>query len=124
MPALRGSRSITFSQEIGTVGAGNEECLTMPCGFASSSTRSISGCESRVFKRNGNHSEPRAGIDQLDVLGSVGEKKGKAVSKSEALLSKPSRYAFNTPVKLPKGYVIPLGSKRRLSGIVAGSATK
>ncbi len=42
----------------------------------------------------------------------------------ETLLSERSRYALNARVKLPKGYVMPFGSKRRLSGIIAGSATE
>ena len=87
----------------------------MPCGRASSSTRSISGCERRVFKRNGNHSQPRTGVDQLDVLGSIGEKKGKPVSAYETLLTERRSDALNARVKLPKRQVIPFGSKRRLS---------
>jgi hypothetical protein len=54
------------------------------------------------INRDGNYSQPTARIQQLDILGAVGQEKSQAVSWLETSLSECSRQPFNTIVELHK----------------------
>src|SRR4051794_27551970 len=60
---------------------------------------------------HGNHAQPAAGIDQLEVLGLVGEKDGEPVARAEPLPVERRGKSTDTIVKLSKARRLAIGTK-------------
>jgi hypothetical protein len=74
--------------------------------------------------RHRDHTQPAAGIYQLEVLGFVREEQGQPVARTKSMSAKPGGDSGNAIVELTKGRMLDVGTKSRgtLRIIPSGSA--
>ena len=118
--------SNTSSHESCTVGAGSDSVRNHAPRAGVGEHVIDLGRRGPGVHRHRNHAQPAASVDQLEVLGFVGEERGKSVARTKSTSAKGRSDSADTIVKLSKGRMLTIGTKNgwTLRVISSGSAER